>query len=285
MVRSVSIALALSVAVGFGPQPAAQTVELGDRPGSLKLAALGDAGTGERPQYEIAERLSAARADFPFDFVLLLGDNMYGRQEPEDFVQKFERPYQRLLGTGVRFFAALGNHDRPNNKSYPGFNMGGERYYTFVRGSARFVVLDSNMLDAAQVAWAEDVLAQTREPWKIVIFHHPIYSDGRRHGSNVELRVVLEPLLVRYGVQVALSGHEHFYERIKPQKGITYFISGAGGQLRKGDIRRSGLTAAAFDQDLSFMLIEITEDRLFFQALSRTGLTIDSGVIERRPTT
>jgi hypothetical protein len=128
-------------------------------------------------------------------------------------------------------------------------------------------------------------MAGAKEPWKVVIFHHPIYSDGRRHGSNVELRVVLEPLLVRHGVQVVFSGHEHIYERTKPQKGITYFVSGAGGQLRRGDVRPSSMTGAAFDQDQSFMLVEIAGDQLLFQAISRVGTTVDTGVIERRPTT
>jgi hypothetical protein len=73
------------------------------------------------------------------------------------------------------------------------------------------------------------------------------------------------------------------YERIKPQHGITYFVSGAGGQLRKGDVRRSNLTAAQFDQDCSFMLIEVSGDDCFFQAISRTGATVDAGVVHRRP--
>ena len=129
--------------------------------------------------------------------------------------------------------------------------MGGERYYTFVRPRVRFVVLDSNMMDAKQLAWAEQTLATATEPWKIVYFHHPIYSDGGRHGSNVELRVLIEPLLVKHGVRIVFNGHEHFYERTTPQKGVTYFIAGSGGQLRKGNVRRSPLTAAAFDQDQS----------------------------------
>jgi hypothetical protein len=62
------------------------------------------------------------------------------------------------------------------------------------------------------------------------VFHHPLYSDAARHGSNIELRVVLEPLLVRYGVSVVFSGHDHVYERSTPQKGITYFIEGSSGQ-------------------------------------------------------
>jgi predicted MPP superfamily phosphohydrolase len=99
----------------------------------------------------------------------------------------------------------------------------------------------------------------------------------------VDLRVVLEPLFVRYGVNVVFSGHDHVYERIKPQKGITYFISGAGGQLRKGDVKPSEITAAQYDQDRSFMLIEVSGNDLFFQAVSRSGATVDSGVIHRRP--
>ena len=149
---------------------------------------------------------------------------------------KFERPYGPLLDAGVRFYAALGNHDEPTNRSYPPFNMSGERYYTFAKAPVRFFVLDTNLMDRAQLAWAEDALARADEPWKIVYFHHPLYSDGDRHGSNVELRVILEPLLVRHDVNVVFSGHEHIYERTTPQKGITYFIQGSSGQLRKGGV-------------------------------------------------
>ena len=260
-----------------------QTVTIGTEPDALRFAVVGDAGTGERPQYEVADRLWAARSGFDFDLVLLLGDNMYGRQNPSDFVDKFERPYRAFLEAGVRFFATLGNHDKPSNRDYPGFNMGGERYYTFVRRHVRFVVLDTNRFDPEQAQWAEETLARATEPWKIVYFHHPLYSDGRRHGSDVELRVAIEPLLLNAGVRVVFNGHEHFYERTKPQKGITYFIAGSGGQLRKGGVRRSPMTGAAFDDDQSFMIVEVGPERLSFQTISRTGVTVDTGAIERRP--
>jgi 3',5'-cyclic AMP phosphodiesterase CpdA len=140
-------------------------------------------------------------------------------------------------------------------------------------------------LDRKQLAWAEDTLRTAPEVWKIVYFHHALYSNAGRHGSNVELRIVLEPLLVRYGVSVVFAGHDHIYERLTPQKGITYFVQGASGQLRKGDLRRSATTAAGFDQDQSFMLIEIAGDQMHFRTISRTGATVDGGVIARRPTT
>jgi 3',5'-cyclic AMP phosphodiesterase CpdA len=254
-------------------------------PGSLKFAVIGDNGTGDRPQYDVGQQMAAARDAFPFELVIMLGDNMYGRQQPQDFVDKFERPYRPLLQAGVPFYATLGNHDNPANQFYEGFNMGGERYYSFERKDVRFYVFDSNQLDPKQLAWIEDNLKQPYLGWKIAYFHHPLYSDAGRHGPDVQLRVVLEPLLVRYGVNVVFSGHEHVYERLVPQKGITYFIDGSSGQLRRGDVIPSPTTAAAFDQDQTFMLVEVTDAQLSFRTISRTGRVVDSGVIHRRPTT
>jgi len=274
--------LAIVAGLGFAAL-SAQEVQLASRPDSLKFAIIGDNGSGDQPQYDVGQQMTAARLRFPFEFVLMLGDNMYGRQQPQDFVDKFERPYASLLQAGIPFFAALGNHDNPSNRFYKGFNMGGERYYTFVRRNTRFIVLDTNAMDRQQVAWLEGVLKESREQWTICSFHHPLYSDAGRHGPNVELRVVLEPLFVRYGVDVVFAGHEHVYERTKPQKGITYFIEGASGQLRRGDVKASAETAAFFDTDQTFMLVEIAGDEMVFQVISRTSGIVDSGLIRPRP--
>jgi predicted MPP superfamily phosphohydrolase len=261
----------------------AQGLTLPNRPASLKFAAIGDNGTGELPEYDVGRQMVAFHERFAFEMVIMLGDNLYGRQEPQDFITKFEEPYRPLLEAGVRFYAALGNHDNASQQRYPRFNMGGVRYYTYAKRNVRFFVLDSDLLDAPQRAWIERALQQSSDDWKICYFHHPLYSDGKMHGSQVDLRVVLEPLFVKYGVNVVFSGHDHVYERLKPQKGITYFVSGAGGQLRRGDVKRSEMTAAQFDQDCSFVLAEVFGDDLFFQAVSRTGATVDSGTVHRQP--
>jgi hypothetical protein len=78
------------------------------------------------------------------------------------------------------------------------------------------------------------------------------------------------------------ASHDHVYERLTPQKGITYFIEGSSGQLRKGDVRRSAMTAAAFDQDQTFMLVEVNRDQMHFEAISRSGRIVDSGVVRQR---
>jgi predicted phosphodiesterase len=254
---------------------------LPNKAGSLKFAAIGDNGTGDQPQYDVARQMATAHAAFPYDLVIMLGDNMYGGQKPADFVDKFEKPYAALLQAGVTFRASLGNHDRPDNVSYKLYNMDGQRYYTYTRNNVRFVVLDSTQLDAKQLQWLETTLVNAKEPWKICYFHHPLYSNAARHGSSVDLRVILEPIFVRYDVDVVFSGHDHVYERIKPQNGIYYFVSGSAGQLRKGNMRPNEDTAAYFDQDQSFMLVEVSDDDMFFSVISRTGRTVDSGVIHR----
>jgi 3',5'-cyclic AMP phosphodiesterase CpdA len=137
-------------------------------------------------------------------------------------------------------------------------------------------------MDAKQLQWLEKALRSSTDDWKIAYFHHPLYSSAARHGSETDLRAVLEPLFVQYGVNVVLSGHDHTYERIKPQKGISYFVQGASGLLRVGNLRPSDLTAAGYDQDRSFLILEIDGDTLWFQAITRTGKTVDSGTIPRR---
>jgi hypothetical protein len=269
------------VAICTWSSTAAQELTLPATPASVKFAVIGDAGTGDPAQYQVADQMARFHAKFAFDRVLMLGDNIYGGQTPEDLVKKFSQPYKALLDAGVRFYASLGNHDSPDNRLYPLFNMGGQRYYSFATNNVRFFALDSDQIDPKQLAWLTDALKNAKEDWKICYFHHPLYSDGGTHGPSVSIRVVLEPLFVASGVNVVFSGHDHIYERLTPQKGIDYFVEGAGGALRKGDTNRSAMTAKAFDQDQSFMLVEIDGDQLSFQTVSRTGLTVDSGTIRR----
>jgi 3',5'-cyclic AMP phosphodiesterase CpdA len=258
----------------------AQDLFLPNKKDSLHFAIIGDSGTGERNEYEIARQMVAFRAKFPFDMVLMMGDNLYGGESPQDYKAKFEEPYKDLLAAGVKFYATLGNHDDPKQRFYKPFNMNGQRYYTFKPNErVRFFVLDSNYMDPEQLDWLARELKGSNSPWKICFFHHPLYSSGKQHGSDVDLRRFLEPLFLEYGVKVVLAGHEHFYERLKPQKGIYYFISGGSAKLRHDNIARTNLTAKGFDQDNHFMLMEIDGDTLYYQTISRPGATIDTGIV------
>jgi hypothetical protein len=264
--------------------PAPAVVPLPNREGSLKFFVLGDFGNGTREQRELAGQMIALRARFPAELVLTVGDNIYGGEGPRDFKRKFEEPYQGLLENGVKFYASLGNHDGREQARYALFNMNGRTFYSLKapKQDVKLIAIESDYPTPKQMEWLQGELSGG-EDWMIPYFHHPPYSSGKRHGSDRDLRDVLEPMFLKSNVTVVFTGHDHFYERTKPQKGITYFVAGSGGQLRRGGIdRRTGLTAVGNDTDRVFMAVEIDKDELFFNAISRKGAIIDSGVIARR---
>ena len=262
--------------------PASVDLKVPNKKGTVKFAVIGDNGTGEREQYEIGEQLAKIQTTFPFDFVIMLGDNLYGSQNPRDFVKKFEDPYKALLARDVKFYAALGNHDNQENRFYKPWNMNGERFYTFKKDRVRFFVLDTDYLDQPQRQWIERQLRESTDDWKIAYFHHPLYSSAAAHGSQTDLKLILEPLFVKYGVNAVFTGHDHVYERIKPQQGIYYFVEGSSGKLRPGDLRKTALTEVGNDRDQAFMIVEVDDNELHFQAITRTGKTIDSGTLAQQ---
>ncbi len=266
----------------LGVLAAATAADLPLKQDSVRFAVIGDMGTGDKAQYEIAAQMEASRQKTMFDFVIMLGDNIYGAKGPAEMKRKFEDPYKPLLDAGVKFYASLGNHDDPNERFYKPFNMGEKRYYSFKKGNAEFFALDSSYMDPEQLAWLDKALHDSSAAWKICYFHHPLYSDGKFHGPDTDLRARLEPILQADGVRVVLTGHEHLYERIKPHNGIYYFVLGNSGELRLHGLKPSSDTVSSFDTDRDFMVMEIAGDQLYFQTISRTGETVDSGVIDRK---
>lgn len=267
--------------------PAESSVALPNKDGSFKFSVLGDFGVGDQKQFQLADQMAALHGRFKYDLVVTVGDNILGSERPQDFQKKFEIPYKPLLDAGVKFYASLGNHDSREQRFYKLFNMEGKLYYSFSpKPKIRFFAFDSTYPEPEQIRWLEKELAASNDDWKIVFFHQPMYSSGQTHGSDLQLREVLEPLFLKHNVSVVLSGHDHVYERVKPQKGIAYFVVGSGGRLRVGNIdRKSGLTAKGFDTDQAFMAAEIIGDQMYFNAISRPGQTVDSGVLTRRKIT
>src|SRR5919106_3696520 len=141
----------LQLLAGFTASLQAQDLKLPLKGGSLRFAVIGDTGTGDSEQLEIAKQLALSRAKFPFEFAIMLGDNLYGKERPRDYENKFERPYKPLLDGGVKFYASLGNHDEPSQRFYKPFNMNGERFYSFTKGDVEFFVLDSTYMTPQQV--------------------------------------------------------------------------------------------------------------------------------------
>ena len=254
---------------------------------TFNFAVIGDTGTGEEPQYAIARQMVAARARTPFDTIIMLGDNIYGGGKPAYFKPRFEEPYKDLLSAGVKFYASLGNHDEPYAEAhgkYEHFNMGGKRFYSFQKadGLIEFFALDTNDLRPDQVKWLDGALAKSKAPWKVAFFHHSLYSSAKMHPPYLALRAQLEPLFVKYKVNVVFAGHSHAYERVKPQQGVAYYTAGSGGKLMKGTLdRRSQLTLAGNDQIQIFLVVRVEDKKMQVEAITMKGEVFETSTVER----
>ncbi|MBI1760471.1 MAG: metallophosphoesterase [Acidobacteria bacterium] len=263
-------------------------------PPPLTFAVIGDSGDGSKEQYEIARQMAAAREKTPFDFVLMLGDNIYGNGRPKYFKPRFETPYKALLDANVKFYAALGNHDAASvedHLKYPHFNMDGKRYYNFVKGTAdndslvEFFVLDTTAetgLKTEQLAWLEAALKASKAKWKVAFMHHSLFSSGRMHPPYLTMRNQLHPLFDKYNVKLVLAGHVHAYERIKPQNGVQYITEGCSGKIMRNTLnKQSNFTAFGQDQQQSFLLASVTDSELKIEAYGLDGKQFDTVTLKR----
>jgi hypothetical protein len=221
--------------------------------GSISFVAFGDSGTGSTEQRRLATLMGAET----IDLALHAGDIVYGASTGVGDASY--TTYQSWLFDIYPWFARVpfvpteGNHDsRPSNGdgrayldlfSLPDNGAIAERYYSFDYGPVHFLVLDTEFAfqdatrRAEQLSWIEADLAATDQPWKVALYHRSPYSSGAEHGSELPVRAAFAPLFERYGVDLALSGHDHDYERTIPirqstaagDRPVTYVVTGAGG--------------------------------------------------------
>ena len=257
----------------------------------VTFAVIGDTGTGDEAQLAVARQMVSRREKTPFEFVLMLGDNIYETGDPKYIKPRFEEPYKDLLAAGVKFYAVLGNHDiikgTAFQTNYENFNMGGKRYYNFTKGGVgdsnllEFFALDSNLLNEDQLAWLEEKLKTSKAQWKVAFCHHSIYSSSKMHRPYLKLRNQLEPLYLKYGVKVVFAGHGHAYERVKPQKGVHYFTEGASGEIKRKSLDRGNpLFAAGEDMINTFLTVVVSNDEMKVEAIGADGRLIDSTIIK-----
>ncbi|MGD1700622.1 metallophosphoesterase family protein [Dapis sp. BLCC M229] len=247
----------------------------------FRFVSVADTGTGGKEQFAVAEAMRRYYLQYPFDFVILGGDNIYEDGEIEKIGDVFEKPYKALLDNKVKFYACLGNHDlRSNNGEweleYPDFNMAG-RYYTFEYKPIQFFALDTNINAnwKAQLNWLEKELSNSKAPWKIVFGHHQIYSSGM-YGLNEKFIDILTPLFKKYQVQLYINGHEHDYERTRAINGTTYLTCGAGAKQRL--VGKSEWTEYS-TSDFSFAAFDVYDDRLIVRGIDVNNHIFDQGLI------
>jgi len=248
-------------------------------PGTIRFLAFGDSGGGGADQLALRDTMF----EYPFDFIIHTGDVAYDNGTIGQFEDNVFGVYSELF-ENLAFFPAPGNHDKETMQGAPFrqvFSLpivGDVTWYSYDWGNLHLAALDTEADYATQAAWLDADLAATTQPWKIVYLHRPPYSSGA-HGSDTRLRGLLAPVLERHGVQLVLAGHDHDYERVNPQNGVNYVVTGGGGKGTRA-VGTSSFTAFSADV-IHFVIVEITGDQLTLHAIDATGQEFDSLVVMR----
>ena len=264
---------ALSERTGFRTAPAAASTD------PVRFLAFGDSGGGGSDQHALLQRMF----EFPSDLIIHTGDIAYDDGTIGQFEDNVFGVYAELF-RNLPFYPAAGNHEYNTLQGAPFRDVfalpgdSGEKWYSYDWGGVHFAALDTEASYATQAAWLDQDLAATSLPWKIVYLHRPPYSSGD-HGSDTSLRTKLAPVLEKHGVQLVLAGHDHNYERMIPQRGVAYVVTGGGGKGTRS-VGRSSFTALS-EEVIHFVYVEVATDELVLHAIDATGGEFDSMVVPR----
>lgn len=231
------------------------------------IGAAGDWGSARNNNWKETVDLMI---NSKINLALGLGDYSYGS------VSDFEPVLDTLKSAGILFKGALGNHD---SNSYASLFGQPSMLYAFDAGQARIILLNTEDSDSANAQFLENELKNTKQPWKIVAMHKPLYTSPSNHPEEKELAGRLQPLIDKYGVNLVLYGHNHNYERIKlPDKPTLYVQAGTAGESHydiKGS-RSGGGVKFKDDNDYGFVKLTINSDTLSGQFISHDGEILDS---------
>lgn len=277
-----------------------------DAPGLARIAVVGDAGTGDAHQRAIAGAMAAERERSPFAAVLALGDNVYRHGEPAKFDGAIRDMYAALFDGGARFFPVMGNHDIRAGDGEPQRRYWGDapRWFKKTLGDVEVFALDTTVLlprhqqrsykdeipemerlGREQLAWLDAELAKSAAKHVVVYGHHPLYVSSNEEAKAEEtalLRESLEPILLKHGVKLYLSGHQHHYERSRPVDGLVHVVSGAGGgHLSRGPLSYPSGVAEKTLEERHFLVLDVGEDGIRVRALDADGKTLDDFTVLR----
>lgn len=234
--------------------------------------------------------------DNPVRFIITTGDNLYGTlnfmlqfkntgDRDSHWESRFFAPYEQIISR-IPFYPSLGNHDGNETESrgdlaqyldnffFPAPHTP-SRYYRFSFGGlADFFALDSSTNseqgaprpayapNGEQHKWMQTNIGQSRVPWKIPYLHHPPYNAGPRHPAAARELAHFIDVMKRNDVKVSFAGHEHNFQFSKKNSAtgnIRFVLSGAGGELRTGDVS-GGMDRAQIEgwaPVLHFLSVEI----------------------------
>jgi hypothetical protein len=267
---------------GDGPQP--------EKAGSWHFAAFGDFGNGTKAMRDVIANIKAYKPEF----VVSAGDQVYPESTEENWQSKLD-PQDQFggLASTVPFIPNVGNHDqRPTLDAYARRfpYVEGGRYFKASYKNVDMFSVDSNQSIApgtAQHKWLETALAQSKAAWKIVQVHHPMMSviSKVHYRETSKLPADLGPLLAKYGDDLLVTGHEHWYERSRPlnEAGTLQVTVGGGGGALYPFVYPQQKWSQTRDVDFGHVNFEVRgDDELVGRYVTRDGRTQDTFVIKNR---
>ncbi len=281
-----------------------------DKTTSLVFFVIGDWGNGSTDQYKLAQKMEAERQRLRAEgkevrFILSTGDNIYGLwksgKNDREWIPKFFIPYAQTLKE-IPFYAVLGNHDGNESERTEDLNVyldnfffPGEqpaRWYRFQYGNfAEFIALDSTRnqpqrprapiytQDGEQSQWLKEQLSKDSLEWRFIVMHHPMFTAGPDHPPFLENAPHWFQLFQTSDVSAVFSGHEHNFQYSAPQQdngNIAWFVSGAGGQLRAGNVSSvmNKRRINAWAPHRHFLIVEVNEGKMLVTPVSADFMKI-----------
>jgi phosphodiesterase/alkaline phosphatase D-like protein len=242
-------------------------------PEPFRFAGIGDT----RSNFFIHKQLVDAIKKQKPAFVINTGDLVDDGTKPEDWP-----PFWKVVGPLVRntyYYPAIGNHEKDSPIYYKYFSLpnngGAEKYYSFTYGNVFVACLDFEQLySGEQKSWLIKQLKATNADFKIVAVHVPFYSSSKRE-PNTGIRSIYVPVLKKYGVQLVLHGHDHFYERSVDSNGIQYVVTGGGGAPLY-DFEREVPESKVRVKNYEYMIFDINGKQMDAKTIDVDGKVIDT---------
>ncbi len=249
---------------------------------------FGDSGQWTPWMLQIADQLEGQQG---VDLIVHTGDVIYPDGDEDKYDLHCFSQYKDFLKS-VPMYPCIGNHDDKKrdaeayleNWSLPLNNLGTERYYSFDWGNVRFISInteDNYEAGSPQYTFIDNAITTARAAgldWVIPFFHKPPFSNGR-HGDNDTVKRHLVPLFEQHQIKLVFAGHEHNYQRTNEINGVTYIVTGGGGQLLYPVSGGGNIAESKFAWH--FVRASVNGTQITFEAINNTGAVIDTHTITK----
>ena len=205
-----------------------------DFDGSYNFIFAGDpqieaSGSASKDTEGWDKTLSDSINKFNPNFILSAGDQVNTASDENQYSGYLD--HEEL--TSVPQATTIGNHDSSSNAYTQHFNLPNETAkgetaagtdYWYVYNNTLFMNINTNNTSTAEhKAFMKEAIKENQDVrWKVVVFHHSVYSVASHsvESSILKRREELTPVFDDLGIDVVLMGHDHVYVRSNMMKGM-----------------------------------------------------------------